>query len=94
LVPEKTINNSGSPKLRLGCFVVSDDMGKWFARNIDWRGRLARAVWGLLLIGLAIALFSRSRWAFGLLLASGIFALFEAFRGWCVMRACGIKTKL
>lgn len=28
------------------------------------------------------------------LIISGGFMLFEAVRGWCVMRACGIKTKL
>ena len=27
------------------------------------------------------------------LLASGAFVLFEALRGWCALRACGIKTK-
>ena len=25
---------------------------------------------------------------------SGAFVLFEALRGWCAFRACGIKTKL
>jgi hypothetical protein len=29
-----------------------------------------------------------------LLLASGLFALFEALRGWCVLRACGLKTRI
>ncbi len=24
----------------------------------------------------------------------GIFTLFEAVRGWCIARACGIKTKV
>ena len=28
------------------------------------------------------------------LLASGLFVLFESLRGWCALRACGIKTKL
>ena len=73
--------------------VLNEGMAKLFARNIDNRGRLLRSLWGLLLIGASILLFSRSKWAFGLLLAGGIFALFEAARGWCVMRACGIKTK-
>lgn len=27
------------------------------------------------------------------LLVSAAFVLFEALRGWCVLRACGIKTK-
>jgi len=24
----------------------------------------------------------------------GVFSLYEAVRGWCIMRACGIKTKI
>jgi hypothetical protein len=28
------------------------------------------------------------------LVLSGIFVLFEALRGWCALRACGIKTRL
>jgi hypothetical protein len=27
------------------------------------------------------------------LFAGGAFVLFEALRGWCAIRACGIKTK-
>jgi hypothetical protein len=69
-------------------------MGKFFASNIDRRGRIARAIWGVACIigGLILALYSW--WVCGVLVASGIFALYEAFRGWCLMRACGIKTKL
>jgi len=69
-------------------------MRKVFTPNIDIRGRVARAVWGLLLIGGGIFELSRSRLACGLLIAAGVFAFFEAGRGWCVLRACGIKTKL
>jgi hypothetical protein len=67
-------------------------MRKFFAPNISARGRWARAVWGLGLIGVGIALYSRSRWACFLLGAAGVFALLEAARGWCIMRACGVKT--
>jgi hypothetical protein len=70
------------------------DMGKWFAPNINGSGRVARAIWGFLLLGLGVFVYSRSRLGCGLLIAGGAFALFEAARGWCVMRACGIKTKL
>jgi hypothetical protein len=27
------------------------------------------------------------------LAAGGVFCLFEALRGWCVARACGLKTR-
>ena len=69
-------------------------MGHFFASNIDRRGRIARAIWGLGCVLAAIFLARFSWWAFGIILAGGIFALYEALRGWCVMRACGIKTKL
>ena len=69
-------------------------MSKFFAPNIERHGRLVRGIAGvLLLLGGIIALFFI--WWLGLiLLASAAFVLFEALRGWCFMRACGIKTKL
>jgi asparagine N-glycosylation enzyme membrane subunit Stt3 len=69
-------------------------MAKLFEPNIDNRGRLVRGVMGaLLLAGGLFAVFSI--WWLGLiLLASAAFVLFEAIRGWCGLRACGIKTKL
>jgi uncharacterized membrane protein len=69
-------------------------MGKFFKTNIDRRGRIARIIWGLLVIGGGIVLVRSHAWAGGLLIAAGLFSFFEAARGWCVMRACGIKTKL
>ncbi len=69
-------------------------MPKFFAPNIDRNGRIVRATLGtVLVIGGAAALFWRV-WAGITLLAYGAFVLFEAWRGWCVMRACGIKTKM
>ena len=69
-------------------------MSKFFAPNIDNRGRLARGIIGcVVLVGGLIAVFFI--WWLGLiLLASAAFTLFEAIRGWCGLRACGIKTKL
>jgi hypothetical protein len=69
-------------------------MGKFFARNIDRRGRIVRAVWGLACIVGGLLLWERSRWLCFALIAGGGFALYEAVRGWCFMRACGIKTRL
>jgi hypothetical protein len=69
-------------------------MRGFFRRNIDNRGRLIRAVYGVLMIGLGIVAFSGSAWIAGGLLALGVLGLFEAVRGWCIVRACGIKTRL
>ncbi len=69
-------------------------MREFFAPNIDRRGRIVRAVWGVALIVAGALLSKRGAWICLLLVASGGFALYEAVRGWCLMRACGIKTKL
>lgn len=68
-------------------------MNRFFARNIGWRGRLVRGLGGLALLGGAV--FSWTAWpwlAVGLGMA-GIFSLVQAFRGWCLARACGLKTR-
>ena len=69
-------------------------MRNFFARNIDRRGRIARAIWGVALIFPGLLILGRHRWLGMVLVAAGGFALYEAVRGWCLMRACGIKTKL
>jgi hypothetical protein len=66
----------------------------FFSRNIDNRGRLARALTGIALIVTGLVVSAPDRWICIALVASGGFVLYEAARGWCVMRACGIRTKL
>jgi len=69
-------------------------MKRFLSRNIDNRGRLVRGFLALaLLIGAAFA-FNVSAWFGTALLAGGVFAAFEALRGWCFLRACGIKTRM
>jgi hypothetical protein len=68
-------------------------MKPFFSRNIDNRGRLVRGIGALgLLVGAGFG-FTVSVWL-GLGLAAAVFVGFEALRGWRVMRACGIKTRL
>ena len=72
--------------------------------NIDQKGRLARLYTGIIAIvfGIAIALLtylsiipaSLGWLAAGSSLFGGAFAIFEARKGWCVVRAIGIKTPL
>ncbi len=65
-----------------------------FSRNISNAGRLVRGLGALaLLLGAGIGSFF-SIWLGVALAVSGVFVLFEALRGWCVLRACGIKTRL
>ena len=69
-------------------------MSKFFGRNLGKRGRILRGgVAAMLLLGGVYAL-TQIWWLGLLLLAGGGFVLFEALRGWCILRACGIKTRL
>jgi hypothetical protein len=69
-------------------------MNRFFASNLQTQGRIVRAVIAgvLLLAGTLCFFFSTGLGV--LLLIFGLFALFEAVKGWCVLRACGIKTKI
>jgi len=69
-------------------------MKPFFSRNIDNPGRLVRGLVALVLLVGAGFGFTVSVWLGLGLLAAGVFVGFEALRGWCVMRACGIKTRL
>lgn len=64
------------------------------SRNIDTKGRLVRGFGALALLGGAVFGFTFSIWLGWVLFASGLFVAFEALRGWCALRACGIRTKL
>jgi len=69
-------------------------MKNFFSPNITNKGRLVRGLGALaLFVGAGFA-FTVSAWLGVVLLVSGAFVLFEALRGWCALRACGIKTKL
>ena len=71
--------------------------------NIDQRGRSVRyrVAAGLVCFGV-VAGWATSRfsdgiapWVVGgLLVAGGLFAWFEASRGWCAVRALGFKTRV
>ncbi len=70
-------------------------MADFFKPNIDTKGRVMRLAWGILCVGGGIAVGMKSGWLpGGVIIAAGVFSLFESLRGWCILRACGIKTKL
>lgn len=62
--------------------------------NLASSGRRARAQIGLILLLAAAPGFWLHAVLGFTLLGGGLFALFEAYRGWCLLRACGIKTRL
>jgi membrane protein implicated in regulation of membrane protease activity len=56
---------------------------------------MARGVIGALCLIAGIIVAGDYLWWLGLVfVAAGLFAIFEAIRGWCLVRACGIKTKV
>ena len=65
----------------------------FFNPNINTAGRVARGLCGLLCLGSAYPLREHTLPTV-LLVGSGNFMFFEAARGWCVARACGLKTPL
>ena len=72
--------------------------------NIDQKGRLARLYTGIaaIVFGIALALLTYLSVIPAVLgwlavagsIFGGAFAIFEARKGWCVVRAVGIKTPL
>jgi hypothetical protein len=72
--------------------------------NIDSRGRRARLTGGIVSCSLAAAAaiaaaLLREYWTWLVavaiaLLALGVFQIFEAVKGWCALRAMGIRTKV
>ncbi len=63
--------------------------------NIDRKGRLIRALMAGGILGSSIVAYFAGWpvWICLILLLAGLFVAFEAARGWCAARACGIKTK-
>ncbi len=63
--------------------------------NIDAKGRVIRAALAAVMIAGAATGFSL-HWPLRLdivLLVLGGFTAFESAKGWCALRACGVKTR-
>lgn len=69
-------------------------MRNFFRPNLKRNGRIARGVIGALCLITGIILVDHVRWLGLVFVAAGLFAIYEALRGWCLARACGIKTKI
>lgn len=63
--------------------------------NIDSKGRRIRGINAVIMIAAAVVCWLVG-WSMSLailLLIGGLLSAFEALKGWCVLRALGIKTK-
>ena len=69
-------------------------MKKFFTPNLTRAGRMARLLYGIIMLVAGLFAMSKLWWLGVIFFGSAAFAFFEAARGWCVVRACGIKTKL
>ena len=64
-------------------------MKSFFLPNINKSGRILR---GLIAVALLVAAqYCQTAWLAGILTGAGVVGIFEAMRGWCFLRACGIK---
>ena len=55
---------------------------------------MARGVIGALCLIAGIIVVDYQLWLGLTFVAAGLFAIFESLRGWCLVRACGLKTKI
>lgn len=69
-------------------------MGRFFQKNLTASGRRARGVIGAIVLMAGIICADWTLWVCIPLVLAGLFAIFEAVRGWCILRACGIRTKV
>ena len=69
-------------------------MSDFLRPNLKRSGRIARGVIGTLCLVAGIVVAGDvSLWGL-ILVAAGLFAIYEALSGWCIARACGLKTKI
>ena len=68
-----------------------------FEPNLEAKGRIVRAAIAFIVFDVALAGFLLMNWPLWIclpLFLLSFFVGFEALRGWCLARACGIKTRL
>ena len=62
--------------------------------NIERRGRIIRGIMSIVLVAAAFIAHRKGiEWLAVILAISGIVGVVETVRGWCVLRACKIKTR-
>lgn len=69
-------------------------MNRFFQPNIKRTGRIARGVTGTLCLIAGIITVDYVLWLGLIFVVAGLFAIYEALSGWCLARACGIKTRM
>jgi hypothetical protein len=62
-------------------------------RNIDKQGRAARGGLAVIFLLMGACLINSARVLGAIFIVIGLFCGFEAWIGWCAVRACGFKTR-
>jgi membrane protein implicated in regulation of membrane protease activity len=69
-------------------------VSRFFKPNLNFRGRMARGVIGALCLIAGIVIAGDFLLWLGLIfVVAGLFAIVESVSGWCLARACGIRTR-
>jgi len=63
-------------------------------QNIDSTGRVARGGIAVIFLLAGGCLIPQTRLLSAIFILIGLFCAFEAWIGWCAVRACGVKTPL
>ena len=63
-------------------------------QNIDEKGRVARGGMAVVFLLFGACLIPEGPVFAGIFILIGLFCAFEAWIGWCAVRACGVKTPL
>jgi hypothetical protein len=63
-------------------------------QNIDSNGRVARGGIAVIFLLAGGCLIPLTRLFAAIFIVIGLFCAFEAWIGWCAVRACGAKTRL
>jgi len=69
-------------------------VSQFFRPNLKRQGRIARGVIGTLCLIGGIITVDFVLWLGLIFVVAGLFAIYEALAGWCLARACGLKTKI
>lgn len=75
----------------LSSAAVANPHRSWTKPNIDNRGRAARGGLALVFLLAGGCLISAALFLAVIFIVVGLFCAFEAWRGWCAIRACGFK---
>ncbi|SRR6266550_490765 len=62
--------------------------------NIDNKGRVARGGMAVVFLLFGACLIPEASLLAAIFILIGLFCAFEAWIGWCAVRACGVKTPL